>query len=62
MSVVDAELDASTGEETDTTGHPGRTPSADRHCQRNCALRRECNCAQREFRRLKNRRLSFPLF
>ena len=29
-SAVDAELDASTGEETDATGHPGCMPSADR--------------------------------
>ena len=40
-SMVDAELDASTGEEMDATGHPGHMPSADRHCQRNRALRRE---------------------
>ena len=44
-SVADAELDASTGEETDTTGCPGRMPSADRRCQRNRALRRERNRA-----------------
>ena len=60
--MVDTELDASTGEETDATGHPARTPSADRHRRRNCALRRERNRAQWEFRRQKNRRLSFPLF
>ena len=29
-STLDAELDASTGKEMDTTGHPARTPSADR--------------------------------
>ena len=29
-SALDAELDASTGEEMDTTGRPARTPSADR--------------------------------
>ena len=29
-STLDAKLDASMGEETDTTGHPARTPSADR--------------------------------
>ena len=31
-SMLDAELDASTGEETDTTRRPARMPSADR-CQ-----------------------------
>ena len=30
-SALDAKLNASTGEETDTTGHPAHTPSADRH-------------------------------
>ena len=61
-SMVDAELDASTGEETDATGCPAHTPSADRHCKRNRTLRREHNRAWREFCRPKNRRLSFPLF
>ena len=42
-STLDAELNASTGEETDTTGHPAHMPSADRHRQRNRALRRERN-------------------
>ena len=45
MSTLDAELDATTGEETDTTGRPAWTPSADRRRRRNCALRRECNRA-----------------
>ena len=31
-SALDAELDASTGEETDTSGHPAWTPSAERRC------------------------------
>ena len=31
-SALDAELDASMGEETDTSGHPARTSSAERHC------------------------------
>ena len=31
MSMLDAELDASTGEEMDAAGHPACTPSADRH-------------------------------
>ena len=44
-SMVDAELDASTGEEMDATGRPARTPSADRHCRRNHALMREHNRA-----------------
>ena len=29
-SALDAELDASTGEETDASGHPARMPSAER--------------------------------
>ena len=29
-SALDAKLDASTGEETDTSGHPARSPSAER--------------------------------
>ena len=61
-SALDAELDASTGEETDASGHPARMSSAERHHRRNCAMCRECTRAQREFRRPKNRRLSFPLF
>ena len=61
-STVDAELDASTGKETDATGCQARMPSADRRCRRNRALRRECNRARQEFCRPKNRWLSFPLF
>ena len=61
-SALDAELDASTGEKTDASGCPARTPSAEWRCRRNCAMHRECTRAQREFRRPKNRRLSFPLF
>ena len=30
-STLDTELDASTGEETDASGHPARTSSAERH-------------------------------
>ena len=30
-SILDAELDVSMGEETDATGHPAHTPSAERH-------------------------------
>ena len=44
-STLDTELDASTGKETDATGHPARMPSANRHHQRNRALRRERNRA-----------------
>ena len=61
-SALDAELDASTGEETDTSGRPARMPSAERRHQRNRAMRRECTRVRREFWRPKNRRLSFPLF
>ena len=61
-SALDAELDASMGGEMDPTGCPARTPSADRHQWRNCALRGERNRARWEFRRPKNRWLSFPLF
>ena len=61
-STLDAELDASMGEETDTSGRPAQTPSAERCCQRNCAMCRERTRVRREFRRPKNRRLSFPLF
>ena len=61
-SALDAELNASTGEETDTSGCAARSPSAERRRRRNCAMRRECTHARREFRRPKNRHLSFPLF
>ena len=61
-STLDAELDASKGEETDTSGRLAQTSSAERRCQRNCAMCRECTRVQRKFRRPKNRRLSFPLF
>ena len=61
-SAMDAELNASTGEETDTSGRPARSPSAKRRCRRNRAMRREHTRAWREFWRPKNRRLSFPLF
>ena len=61
-SVLDAELDASTGEETDASGHPAWTPSAERHCRRNRTMCREHTWARREFWRPKNRCLSFALF
>ena len=61
-SALNTELNVSTGEETDTSGHAARLPSAERHRRRNCTMRRECTHERREFRRPKNRRLSFPLF
>ena len=61
-SALDAELNASTGKETDASGHLARMPSAERHHWRNHAMRRERTRARREFRRPKNRHLSFPLF
>ena len=61
-SALDAKLDASTGKETDASGHPARSPSAERSCRRNHAMHRERTRVRREFRRPKNRRLSFPLF
>ena len=60
-SALDAKLDASTAEETDTSGHPARTSSAERCRQRNHTMRRERTRVRREFRRPKNRCLSFPL-
>ena len=62
ISTLDAELDASTGEEMDASRHPARMSSAEWHHRRNHAMRRQCTRAQREFRRPKNRHLSFPLF
>ena len=61
-SALDAELDASTGKETDASGHPARMPSAEQYCRRNRTMCRERTRVQREFRRPKNRHLSFPLF
>ena len=61
-SALDTKLDASTGEEMDASGHLARSHSAERHRRRNCAMCRECTHVQREFRRPKNRCLSFPLF
>ena len=61
-SALDAELDASTGEETDMSGRAARSPSAKRRCRRNRAMHREHTRVRREFWRPKNRRLSFPLF
>ena len=40
-SALDAKLNASTGEETDASGHPAQTPSAERCHRRNCAMHRE---------------------
>ena len=61
-SALDAKLDASMGEETDTSGCPAQASSAERRRWRNCAMCREHTRARREFRRPKNRCLSFPLF
>ena len=61
-SALDTKLDTSTGEETDTSGCPAQSSSAEQCRRRNRAMRKERTCAQREFRRPKNRRLSFPLF
>ena len=61
-SALDTELDASTGEGMDTYGSPAQMSSAEQRHQRNCAMCRECTRVRREFRRPKNRRLSFPLF
>ena len=61
-SALDTELDASMGEETDASGRPARMSSAEQRHRRNRAMRREYTRAQREFRRPKNRCLSFPLF
>ena len=61
-SALDTKLNASTGEEMDASGHVAQSPSAKRRCRRNRAMRRERTHAQREFRRPKNRCLSFPLF
>ena len=40
-SALDAEPNASTGEETEASGHSPRALSAERHCQRNRKLLRE---------------------
>ena len=61
-SALDTELDTSTGKETDASGHPAQSPSAEQRRRRNHAMRRERTHARREFRRPKNRRLNFPLF
>ena len=61
-SALDAEPDASTGEETEASGHSPWVPSAKRRCQRNRAMQRKRTRARREFRGPKNKRLSFPLF
>ena len=53
----DGEVASALDTETDASG-----PSAEQCRRRNRAMRRECTRVQREFRRPKNRRLSFPLF
>ena len=57
-SILDSELDAS----TDASGYLHHSVLADRCHQRNHALWREQNRACWEFRKPKNRWLSFPLF
>ena len=61
-SALDAEFDASMGEEMDASGRLAQTSSAERRRRRNLAMHREHTRARREFQRPKNRRLSFPLF
>ena len=61
-SAFNAELNITTGEETDASGCPAHMSSADRHHLRNCTLLRERNRACQEVRRPKNRWLSFPMF
>ena len=61
-SALDAEIDASMGEEMEASGCPAQAPSAERRCQRNHAMQRECTWAHQEFQGPKNRCLSFPLF
>ena len=61
-SQLDADLNASTSEETDALGHSHRSLSADRCRQRNHTLHRDCNWAQWEFCKPQNCWLSFPLF
>ena len=61
-STLDAKLNASTGKDTDTSGHPARMSSAEWRHRRNHTIRRERTRAWRELWRPKNRCLSFPLF
>ena len=61
-STLDAELDASMGEEMDASGRLVRTSCAEWCHRRNHTMRRECTRARKEFWRPKNRCLSFPLF
>ena len=48
-SALDAEPDASTGEEMEASRHSPQVPSAERCHQRNCPMQREHNRARREF-------------
>ena len=61
-SALEAEIDASMGEETEASGCPARVPSAERRRQRNRTMQREWTQARHEFRGSKNKCLSFPLF
>ena len=48
-SALDAEINASTGEETEVSGRPAQAPSVERRCQRNCTMRRERTGVHQEF-------------
>ena len=48
-SALDAEINVSTGKEMEASGCPAWAPSADRRCQRNRTMQRECTRACREF-------------
>ena len=52
-SALDAEIDASTGEETEASGHPARVPSAERCHHRNCAMQRKWTRRMENFEGLK---------
>ena len=61
-SALDAEINASTGEEMEASGHLAWVPSAEKRHWRNRAMQRERTWAHQEFQGPKNRCLSFPLF
>ena len=56
------DLEESTEEDTDASGHSNRSAVAECNCRRNCAMWRECTQARHEFHHLKGRSLTFPLF
>ena len=61
-SALDAEPDASMGEEMKASGCSPQAPSVERCRRRNHTMQRECTRARREFQGPKNKCLSFPLF